>query len=187
MTKKSVALTRESLAQKNKHANRKEKFYLDEDEFEYIEYNPVFSKSKRISLLQELLHTVQEQSEKQNQEDSKKDTMFFTNEMEIIQYINFLILKYFTSIGDMLANVDFEGHISVMKELTDLEFIEVFINEVFDVDQVSKVYNEYYLVKERLNTYLMDLEKQMQITQNKTQQHISQQTFKSLATKAVGK
>lgn len=178
MTKqKPQVLTLESLNKKTQHANRKERFYLDEDEFEYIEYNPVFSKSKRVDLLQELFATVQECNE--------KNLPIFMNEVAVMKYLEFLILKYFTSIKNMLLGTTIEAHIEVMKQLIDHEILDVFINEVFDIDEVSKVFNEYNMAKSRLGKYLEELERNTKIQENVAQQKINDAKFKEIAKKAV--
>lgn len=177
MATKGQLATLETFNKRARNANRKEKLYLDEDELEYIEYNPFFSKTKRIAAIQELMATVHDATE-------NKDP-YFANEYIIKEYLQFLMIKHFSTIKDMLEGQDFEVHKEVCKGFVDTEFMDLMINEIFDFEEISKVWNEYNIAMERLGKYIQELNRETKQQQNIEKQRISNQKFKEIATKAV--
>lgn len=161
--------------QKAKNANRKEKFYLDEEETQFIKYNPIFSKTKRTALIQELLKTAQYCME--------NNIDFFNNEGETMKYLEFLTVKYFTDIKDMLEDVDVEGHFAVMETLTESDFIDLMVKEVFDIEEISKVSDDYHTARKRLDS----LNKQLEIESKIAQQAQNSQKLQEKKIKAVKK
>jgi hypothetical protein len=157
MAKKEQAVNLQYFEKKAQNANRKEKFYLDEEEVEFIQYHPVFSKSKRTALIQEFLETARYCGE--------NNIDYFKNYGQEMEYLEFLVVKYFTDVKDMLTDVDVEGHLAVKDTLVESSFTEIMINEVFHIDEISKVFNDYNIAISRLGKVNKELETKAKLLQ----------------------
>lgn len=173
MTKKLTATN--YFDQKVVNANKKEVFFLDEEQTQSISYHPVFSKSKRTALLQELLSTVNF--------CNKNDIKHFSNEFEVLQYLEYLMVKYFTDIKDYfdVSSDDYYVNVDVMRKLYDIDFIDLMLNEAFRKEEMKKVYDEYNKAYERLEIVTQEIEK---LTVKK-QQEQNAQKLKEKQAKAV--
>lgn len=158
---------------KAKHANRKEYFALNEEETEFIWYHPVFSQTKREALMTEFLETV-----KYCQDN---DIDYFTNEVESMQYLQYLMIRYFSSVKDMTEGLTFVEHIAVLRQFRDSDFLALMVNEVFDIEEVSKISDDYHTLMTKMNKVNQELERRLQ-TAKKEQ---GKQGFKTVARKAV--
>lgn len=158
---------------KAKHANRKEYFALNEEETEFIWYHPVFSQTKREALMTEFLETV-----KYCQDN---DIDYFTNEVESMQYLQYLMIRYFSSVKDMTEGLTFVEHIAVLRQFRDSDFLALMVNEVFDIEEVSKISDDYHTLMTKMNKVNQELERRLQ-TAKKEQ---GKQGFKAVARKAV--
>lgn len=156
MTKEMQQITTlDYFEKKASHANRKEKLFLNEERTEFMMYHPTFSKSKRTALIQELLEYVTEAH------DKKYD--LFENEGRVNQFLQYLMIRYFTDMKALTDSFTLEEHIALMRTLIDTEMLDYIVLEVFDLDEVSKVLNEYNLAKERLVKVSQQLEQQAKI------------------------
>lgn len=158
---------------KAKHANRKEYFALNEEETEFIWYHPVFSQTKREALMTEFLETVQYCQD--------NDIDYFTNEVESMQYLQYLMIRYFSSVKDMTEGLTFVEHIAVLRQFRDSDFLALMVNEVFDIEEVSKISDDYHTLMTKMNKVNQELERRLQ-TAKKEQ---GKQGFKAVARKAV--
>jgi len=173
MAKKEQAVNLQYFEKKAQNANRKEKFYLDEEEVEFIQYHPVFSKSKRTELIKEFFETARYCGE--------NNIDYFKNYGQEMEYLEFLIVKYFTDIKDMLKDVDVEGHLAVKDTLIESSFTEIMVNEVFHIDEISKVSNDYNVALTRLGKINQELEIQTKLLQqNQNAQKLQEKKIKAV-------
>lgn len=150
MTKKEQAITLDFFEKKAVHANRKEKFYMNEEQTEYLMYHPTFSAKKQDALMKEFFSSVQFAHENKIE--------FFVNQEEELMYLNFLIIKYFTDIYKMLEGQDLYTHIEVYRQMYDSGYIEIIVNEAFDINEVAKVQNRYLTASKRIVNMELELQ-----------------------------
>jgi len=121
---------------KAEETQKLEKFYLDEEKTEYLEYYPIFGRDKRDNVIKELFKTIVEAEE-------KNIDFFKTFEQEDL-YLNFLIVKHFVpKFYSMLEGKDIPTHIEVMTALYQSDYIAILINEMFDLKEVDKIMNQH--------------------------------------------
>lgn len=164
MTTKNKPIGLSFIDQKVKNANKKEKFYLDENKENFIHYFPIFSKKKIDDLLTELMTTIQY--------CKSNNLEYLSNDAEILQYTNFLIIKYFTSLHTELKDKSFEIHIDTLEKLYDSEMYDLFLAEMFNDEQLTKVIDKLYEVNELANKYEKVLKEQKLILDNKIQNKV---------------
>ena len=114
-----------------KNINEYTKYYIDKEKNTYVNYNEVFSEVKIEQLITELYeHMVF---------DHENEIGFFINYEAEMVYMNFLIIKYFTDMKDLMSDslVDNIAVINVLRE--DSKF-KRFFEEIFDNEQVIRVY-----------------------------------------------
>lgn len=111
-----------------KELTKVSKFYLDKEETSFINYYPKFSKKKSHDLFVELSDTIKKL------EELKLD--FPSNDLELIQYVQFLIIKHFTSLKSELNGKSIEVHIETMIKLLETGLFERFFSEMFDMAEV---------------------------------------------------
>lgn len=173
MTKKDQLVGLEYFEKKAKHANRKEYFALNEEETEFIWYHPVFSQTKREALMTEFLETVNYCQE--NEID------YFTNEVESMQYLQYLMIRYFSSVKDMTEGLTFVEHIAVLRQFRDSDFLALMVNEVFDIEEVSKISDDYHTLMNKMNKVNQELERRIKTAQKEQ----GKQGYKAVARKAM--
>jgi len=123
------------------HINKQEKYYTDKENEQYISYFPKFSQTKKDKLFAELSETVSYVKE------SKLE--YFTNDLELIHYLQFLIFKYFTSLFNELEAKSVETNIETYTKLYNSGLLTEFINNVFEKEEIEKVMNQFYDITER--------------------------------------
>lgn len=115
--------------------HKKQKFYLDKENDEFIYYYPKFSEKKINELLDELLITIKYCQE--NKLDKLKD------EDKILQYLQFLIIKHFTSLKDELDNKPFNIHLETKESLEESGLYRIFLDHMFDPSEVHDVLDRF--------------------------------------------
>lgn len=147
MTKRETKLTLADI-QKNADAlNKKQKFYIDQEQGKFIYFYPKFSKRKITILIGDLANTIE--YVQQNKLD------FFQNDNEINNYILFLIIKHFTDLQTELKDKPIETHFATMNNLVDIGWYEVFLTKMFTMQEISNVLEE---INKRLNISIQYLE-----------------------------
>jgi len=117
--------------------DKKEKFYLDKENDQFIYYFPKFSEDKINEVFEELLNTGK------YCEESKLDKLSTYD--KAMEYLQFLIIKHFTSLKD---------------ELKDEKGLHrVFLDHMFDSAEVIKVLERKNEVEKLGELVLLELEK----------------------------
>lgn len=156
------------------HANRKEKFFLNEEQTEYFMYHPTFSTKKRDALMKEFLETLEFCNE------NKID--HFKTESDELYYLNFLIVKYFTDVTSKhLEDADYYAHVAAFDALYESGWLEIIVNEAFDIEEIAKVTNQYNMAKNRIK----NLNIQLQHMQEENKKHQGAK-LKEVARKSQG-
>lgn len=158
MTKKINTVDTSFFTQRAKNVDRKETYHFDKDKGHSITYFPVFSKSKKDKLIIELIETIQYC--KDNNIDYLKD------DADMEQYLGYLIIKHFTSLYDTLSKWSVEDNIAYLKGLYDSGDFELFFDEIFTFEEVTKVFDQLKKTNEIANAYKKELEKQRQIIES---------------------
>ncbi|MFJ6207291.1 hypothetical protein [Lysinibacillus sp. NPDC092081] len=147
MTKRETKLSLADI-QKNADAlNKKQKFNIDQEQGKFIYFYPKFSKRKITILISELADTIE------YVQRNKLD--FFQNDHELNNYILFLIIKHFTDLQTELKDKPIETHFATMNQLVDIGWYEVFLTEMFTMNEISNVLEE---INKRLNISFKYLE-----------------------------
>lgn len=136
--------------QKEENVNRKEKYFFNKENEEFIYYFPIFSKNKRDELIVELASSINYC--KENNLD------YLKNDADILQYTYFLVIKHFTSLYDELKDKSFEVHIETLSKLYDTEIYDLFFKEVFDEVEVQKVIDQLYSIEDLVDKYVKALQ-----------------------------
>ncbi|WP_342532795.1 hypothetical protein MHB40_15070 [Lysinibacillus sp. FSL K6-0057] len=144
--------------QRAKDVNRKEVYHFDEEKGHSITYFPIFSKSKKDKLIIELIETIQYC--KDNNIDYLKD------DADMEQYLGYLIIKHFTSLYDTLSKWSVEDNIAYLKGLYDSGDFELFFDEIFTSEEVTKVFDQLRKTNEIANVYKKELDKQKQLIES---------------------
>lgn len=116
----------------------------------HIDYDVVFSYSKMDSLYEDLTSL--------SEEAKSKDIDYLTNDTEIIEFLQFLIVKHFTSLSSELNGKSLEVHIATMSEMYDRGWLNIVLDKLFDKSQIYTVYDRFY-EKVDLITETLKLEK----------------------------
>lgn len=156
-----------------KNANKKEVYHFDEEQGHSITYFPKFSKSKKDKLVVELVETIQ-YCKKNNIDYLKVDA-----DME--QYTGYLIIKHFTSLFDTLSTWSVEKNIEYMHGLYDSGDFELFFDDIFRFEEVSKVFDQVKSVNEIATIYKKELDKQKVIIESQ----VSNEVLKGKALKQL--
>lgn len=108
-----------------------EKLYLDKEKDEYITYYPNFSETKIDDVLKELALTIDECQETKNG--------LIDNDEKEAQYLEFLIVKHFTSLKDELDGQSLEVHSKTKDALYKSGLLRLLLDNIFDQTQINKV------------------------------------------------
>lgn len=128
-------ITVESLLEQAKSVDDYTLHILNKKTNEAVQYNEVFSETKIEQLVQELFNHMKQ--------DIEKGLGFFINYQVIITYVNFLIIKYFTNLNTVLSD-SLEENIIVIEQLRKINYFKVLFSEVFDNEQVIRVYESVH-------------------------------------------
>ncbi|QIC46300.1 hypothetical protein GAG94_03645 [Lysinibacillus sphaericus] len=151
-------------SQRAESVNNKEVYHFDKEKGHSITFFPVFPKSKKDKLIVELIETIQYC--KNNNIDYLKD------DADITQYTGYLIIKYFTSLFDTLSKWSVEDNIAYLKGLYDSGDFEVFFDEIFNIEEVDKVFNQLKDTNKIADIYKKELDKQKQIIESKVNSNV---------------
>lgn len=128
-----------------------EKFYLDKENDQFIYYYPKFSEDKINEIFEELISTGEHCKE------NKLDKL--QTDDEVTDYLQFLIIKHFTSLKEELENKSFDTHYETMKALKKNGLHRVFLDHMFDSDEVIKVLDRKNEVEKLAELVMIELEK----------------------------
>ena len=143
---------------KKKEIDKKEKFYLDEDKKDFIYYYPVFSEQKIDNLIVELMEVIKECKE--------RSLNYLTNDAEILQYCEFLIIKHFTSLSNELEGKTLEVHLETMSKMYDSRMLDMFMNDMFDELEKHRVFDKLNNVEKLAELYIAEINKTMENVQS---------------------
>ncbi|MGE7840762.1 hypothetical protein ACQKNX_08215 [Lysinibacillus sp. NPDC093712] len=117
--------------QRVKELHKKQKFYLDKEDDVFIEYYPKFSEKKINQTLEELFITITYCQE--NEIDN------LNSDDKIMQYLQFLVIKHFTSLKEELDKKPFDIHFKTKNELEETGLYRIFLDHMFDPAEVYEV------------------------------------------------
>lgn len=159
MTKKNKTVEHSFFTERANNANRKEIYHFDEKKGHSITYFPKFSQTKKDRLIKELLETMAY--------CNKENINYFTSDAEIEQYTGYLIIKHFTSLFDTLSSWSVEKNIEYMTGLYDSGDFELFFEDIFSNEEVTKVFEQLKRTNDITLKYTEELLKQQSIINNK--------------------
>lgn len=96
-----------------------------------VKYNPIFPQSYKDKLIVELVETAGYFKEKE------MDNL--QSEADVLIYINFLIMKYFSDLGEHTEDMTYEELYSLAKDAHDSGIMEIFMTTIFNSKEVAKV------------------------------------------------
>lgn len=175
MSNKMNTVDASFFTQRAENVNRKEVYHFDKEKGHSITYYPVFSKSKKDELIVELMKTIQY--------CKKNNIDYLKNDADMEQYTGYLIIKHFTSLFDTLSKWTVEENIAYLKGLYDSGDFELFFDEIFNFEEVSKVFDQLRRTNEIANIYKKELDKQTQIIES----NVSSDALKKEALKKLPK
>lgn len=132
--------------------HKKQKFYLDKENDEFIYFYPKFSEKKINEALEELFITITYCQE--NKLDKLKD------DNQILQYLQFLIIKHFTSLKEELDNKPFDIHFTTKESLEETGLYRIFLDHMFDPAEVYEVLDRMNDVVKLGNDIAKELDKE---------------------------
>jgi len=147
--------------QRAENVNREEVYHFNEEKGHSITYFPKFSQIKKDKLVVELIETIQ------YCKDNKME--YLTNDAHVDQYTGYLIIKYFTSLFDTLSKLSIENNIDYMYELYDNGHFEFFLEDLFSLEEVEKVFNQLKKTKELAMLYKKELDLHKQTIESQVQ------------------
>lgn len=106
-------------------------YIVNKERNEVIKYNAVFSETSIENLLNELFHHIQY--------DIENKIGYFTNDQKFTTYVNFLIIKYFTNLKEVLTD-SLETNILTIEKLRKVRYFSLLFEEVFDSSEVERVF-----------------------------------------------
>lgn len=123
------------LDKKAKKLNQLTTYTIDRKTNEVVKYNEIFDEKK----IQELIIELNEHM----QYDKKNKIGYFENNQKVIEYIYFLIIKHFSHFKNEIGS-QFETNIASFDKLVSLGLFHKFHNDIFDPEQVAKVFDRFY-------------------------------------------
>lgn len=173
MSNKIKTVDTDFFTQRAKSANKKEVYHFDEEQGHNIIYFPKFSESKKDKLVVELVETIQY--------CIKNNIDYLKSDADMEQFTGYLIIKHFTSLFDTLSTWTVEKNIEYMNGLYDSGDFELFFDDIFSHDEVSKVFDKIKNVNKIADTYKKELNKQRSIIESK----VENETLKDKALKQL--
>lgn len=125
--KRSVELTSSKIMKEVKKIHQQEKYYFESGE--HVKYYPVFPNTKITKLLEELRDCLQQ----------AEDKGIKLSDNIAYDYIRFLCVKHFTSLGKTIPDNDFLEHQNHLNAYLDYPEYKIILEEVFDQSEVFKV------------------------------------------------
>jgi len=126
-----VKLKLAQVKERVKELHKKQKFYLDKEDDVFVEYYPKFSEKKINQTLEELFLTIT------YCQDNKLDKL--NSDDKIMQYLQFLIIKHFSSLKEELDKESFDIHFKTKDELEETGLYRIFLDHMFDPAEVYEV------------------------------------------------
>lgn len=117
-----------------------------------IKYYEVFPEDKIEELLVHSYETL-EYIEKEKLEPFKTDGDFY-------KYIGFLIIKFFTELNNEIPN-DFPSQIAILNQMISTGVYRKLMNDMFDVNEITKVYDRIAETSEKVIQLNQMVEKEM--------------------------
>lgn len=108
-----------------------EKLYLDKENDKFITYYPKFSDDKINELFQDLNNTIIHCKE--------IDSKLLENDAQEAEYLQFLIVKHFTSLKDELDDKSVDVHFETKKALEKSGLQRLLLDHVFDSNEIHKI------------------------------------------------
>lgn len=132
--------------------DKTEKFYLDKANDKYILYYPLFSDIKIDELLQELDETINHCKEN----DKRLD-----NDEKCTKYLQFLIVKHFTSLKDELIDRSVDVHFETKSALEKSGLQRILLDHVLDSNEIHKVLDRRNALVNMVENLAHELEKEL--------------------------
>ncbi len=77
------------------------------------------------------------------QYDKENNIGYFENDQKVIEYIHFLTIKHFSHFKDEIST-QFETNLAAFDKLVSLGLFHKFHNDIFNPEQVAKVFERFY-------------------------------------------
>lgn len=119
----------------------KRKFIIDKETGKFVMYNPRFDMLKIQDLLKDLTTHVE-------MDMAELDGQMFEYDIDVNEYILFLIIKHFSEVGQLLTDSDFKEHLHIFEGMKRNGMYDMFLMEMFDLTEIMKVQDE---IQKRLN------------------------------------
>lgn len=102
---------------------------------EVVKYYPIFDQKKIGALIQEIQEKIDY--------TSKNKINYLQSDLDVLEYVHFLMIKYFSHFGDEIAE-EFEKQYAQMQALISRGYFDLFFDEVFNEHQVARVLDKLY-------------------------------------------
>lgn len=102
----------------------------------HIDYDVLFSYSKIDKLFEDLIKLIEEAK--------SKNIDYLKDDAQIVEFLQFLIVKHFTSLHDELDNQSLELHIAAMSEMYDRGWLTFILDKLLDKEQIFVVADRFY-------------------------------------------
>lgn len=145
-------LTLNKIKEEHKKINTMSIFEYDPVNKVNIKYYEVFPEDKIEELLVEA-HNTLEYIEKHNLEPFESDEDFY-------KYLGFLIIKFFTELKNEIPD-DFPSQIPIMDQMISTGVYRKLLNDMFDVNEITKVYDRVAETSEKIIQLNEMIEKEM--------------------------
>ena len=110
-------------------------FVINSETNEIVKYYEEFDELKIQELLVELNTHIQY--------DQENNIGYFEDNQKVIEYLNYLVIKFFSHFHDEIGS-QFETNIVAFETLVRLGLFHTFHNEIFNPEQVAKVFDRFY-------------------------------------------
>ncbi|WAX16593.1 hypothetical protein LC76P1_00156 [Lysinibacillus phage LC76P1] len=139
--KKGTKLTLQDIKENITLLDTLRPFVIDEKTGKYIMYNPLFDMVKVQALLKDL-------SDHMQYDMTELDGKMFEYDIDVNEYILFLIIKHYSEMGQLLEGQDFKEHLHIFEGIKRNGMYDKFLMEMFDLTEIMKVQDE---IQKRLN------------------------------------
>lgn len=102
----------------------------------HIDYDILFSYSKIDKLFEDLIKLIEEAK--------SKNIDYLKDDAQIVEFLQFLIVKHFTSLHDELNNQSLELHIATMSEMYDRGWLTFILDKLLNKEQIFVVADRFY-------------------------------------------
>lgn len=158
---KNKPITLSFVDKKVKELNKMEKYYIDADNVDFINYYPKFANDKIEKLLMQLAESVKYCRD--------NNLEFLKSDVDIIKYTSFLIIKHFTSLNNELEDKSFEVHVDTLDKLHKSGLYELFIEDMFDELEIQKVIDKLTNITNLHKKHTDDINSKREFIENNVQ------------------